>query len=87
MTEESGTPGTDTNPVPVSAATACLSAYPGTCAARRPATTPRNRAGKFGPPRKLPSEIDQANPLKRSKSARLDNEIVAANSKSDPNAT
>jgi hypothetical protein len=35
----------------------------------------------------LPSEIDQASPLRRSKSARLDNEIVAADSNSDPNAS
>ena len=51
-----------------------------------PATTPRKSAGKVGPPRKLPSEIDQARPLKTISSASVPSETVAACAKSEPKA-
>ena len=56
MTDESGSPSTDTVAAPISAATAGVSANP-TCEASRPATIPRNIAGNVGPPRALPSEM------------------------------
>ena len=43
-----------------------------------PATTPRKSAGKVGPPRKFPSEIDQASPLNSTSSASVESETVAA---------
>src|SRR5262249_35568238 len=52
----------------------------------RPATTPRKIAGNVGPPRKLPRESDQARPLKSRRSASVDNDTVAADENSPPNA-
>ena len=52
-----------------------------------PATTPRKIAGKVGPPRKFPSEIDQASPLNRSSSVSVESEMVAACPKSVPKAS
>ena len=65
-TEDSGSLRIDTAIAPMSAATAGVSEYPGRWAAIRPKTAPMNRAGKVGPPRKLPIDSAHATPLQAS---------------------
>ena len=55
----------DTAAAAISTATAGVSENPGRCAASRPPAAPMNRAGKVGPPRKLPSEMLQASALEQ----------------------
>src|SRR5512132_3170299 len=86
MTEARGRRRTETQHAPTSAATAGVSEYPGRCAARSPATTPRKMAGNVGPPRKLLREMLQASPLKTMRSASADSEIVEAEANSEEKA-
>src|SRR5215471_4286289 len=69
---ERGSLRMDTAVAAISTATAGVSENPGRWAASRPAAVPRNRAGKVGPPRKLPSEMLQATPLNRRRNVRVD---------------
>src|SRR5262249_46957962 len=87
ITEVRGRRSTDTQTAPTRAAIAWVSAYPGRCSAISPATTPRKIAGKVGPPRKLPSEIDHGRLLNRSSRKSVDRDSVAACPNSDPNAS
>jgi hypothetical protein len=72
MVADSGSSRMDTAAAAISTATAGVSENPGRCAASSPAAAPMNRAGKVGPPRKLPSEMLQARPLNRTRNARVD---------------
>src|SRR4051812_31414612 len=70
-TEDSGSRRIDTAIAPIKAATAGVSAYPGRGEAITPMTAPRNRAGKVGPPRKLPMDRAQATPLQARSTKRV----------------
>src|SRR5262245_51448172 len=86
-TDVSGSLNIATQAAPINEATACVSANPGRCEASRPPAAPRNNAGNVGPPRKLPRETLQARPLNTSRSASVDTDTVAAESKRDPKAS
>jgi hypothetical protein len=58
-------------------ATAGMIENPGSFPARRPAAAPRNSDGNTGPPRKPPSEILQARPLKAMSSASAESDHAA----------
>jgi DNA-binding CsgD family transcriptional regulator len=75
---DSGSRRTDTAAAAISTATAGVSENPGRCAASSPPAAPRNKAGKVGPPRKLPSEMHQAAPLNSSSHARVDRAFASA---------
>src|ERR1700759_4260858 len=77
-TQESGRRRTETAPAPIPTATAAVRSKPGRREARIPAAAPMKRAGKVGPPRKLPSEPPQERPLKRSSRSNAEIDQVAA---------
>src|SRR3954469_15508710 len=77
-TADSGSLNTDATAAPIPTATAGVIEYPGNWAAIRPPAAPRNRAGKVGPPRKLPSEMAHARPLNTISNAIADSDQVAA---------
>ena len=74
----SGRRRTDTIAAPMHTATPAASGKPGTCEAMIPAAAPRKRAGNTGPPRKLPSEIAYASPLKTISSASAESDQLPA---------
>src|SRR5437763_8333958 len=77
-TADSGSLSTDATAAPMPTATAGVIEYPGSWAAIRPPAAPRNRAGNVGPPRKPPSEMPHATPLKTISRASADSDQVAA---------
>src|SRR6266849_5138413 len=77
-TADRGSLSTDATAAPMPTATAGVIEYPGNWAAITPPAAPRNRAGNVGPPRKLPSEMAHARPLKAISSASADSDQVAA---------
>src|SRR6266516_998616 len=86
-TDDSGSRRIDTTPAPIKTATAGVSEKPGRCPARRPPTRPRNSAGKVGPPRKLPSEMLQAAPLKTKRSPSVVSDNVEASFRTEANSS
>src|SRR5437762_3841547 len=86
-TDDRGSRKIETTPAPIKTATAGVSEKPGRCPARRPPTRPRNNAGKVGPPRKLPSEMLQAAPLKTKRSPSVVSENVEASFRTEANSS
>ena len=85
-TADRGSLSTEATAAPIPTVTAGVIEKPGSCAAISPAAAPRNSAGKTGPPRKAPSEIDQAMPLKAMSRASAVSDHVLASDTRGPTA-
>src|SRR3954451_19418376 len=85
-TADSGSLSTATTAAPRTTATAGVVSKPGSCAANSPAAAPRNIAGNVGPPRKVPTEMPYARPLKAITRISADTDQAPRSATSGPSA-